>query len=82
MIGAEHLRPDAPAPAYSAALPPRTAPFSSQHSIDTAPLAVLLWQRCQSVQQTRLQVERSLDGFLAVYSRRGNAKLCGELGNG
>jgi hypothetical protein len=44
--------------------------FSSKHSIATAPLAVLLLQRCQGVQQAGLQVERSLYGFPAVHSRR------------
>src|SRR5215468_2672428 len=39
------------------------------HSIPTAPLAVLLLQRCQGIQQSGLQVERSLDGFPAVHSR-------------
>jgi CHAT domain-containing protein len=44
--------------------------LTGQHSIATVPLAMLLLQRCQSVQQTGLQVKRSLVGFPAVHSRR------------
>jgi hypothetical protein len=42
--------------------------FSSKRSLATAPPVLL--QRCQGVQQTSLQVERSLCGFPAVHGRR------------
>ena len=59
-------------------LPPSSS--SSGHSLATTPLALLL-QRRQGVQQSGLQVERSLRGFPAIDGHRCNTKLGGELGD-
>src|SRR5262245_24447822 len=48
---------------------------SSKYSSATAPLAVLLLQCSQGVQQACLQCERSLGGLPAIHCSRWNNKL-------